>query len=375
MDIHASFGRWLRARRRALDLTQDQLARRVSCSIVTIRKLEADERRPSRQIAERLAKCLEIATEDRPAFLTLARAEPHLDRSAAPTPVGQMIERASPLRPSSNLPTPLTRLIGRKQEVAAVRNALLQADTRLLTLIGPPGIGKTSLSIQVASELRDTCADGVSFVALAPIRDPVLVTTTIAQTLGVKETGEQALAVSLKLYLREKRMLVVLDNFEQVAAAAPLIVALLEACPGLKMLVTSRAALHVRGERLFPVPPLLLPDLARLPAVTALAHTPAVALFVERAQAVRPAFALTEQNAPAVSSLCTRLDGLPLAIELAAARVKVLPPEALLARLDHRLALLTEGPRDLPPRQQTLRGAIAWSYSKPTLVVNRKSQH
>jgi predicted ATPase/transcriptional regulator with XRE-family HTH domain len=362
MDIHASFGRWLRARRRALDLTQDQLARRVSCSIVTIRKLEADERRPSRQIAERLAKCLEIATEDRPAFLTLARAEPYLDPAPAPPPVCQLIERAPSLRPPTNVPTPLTRLIGRIQEVAAARNALLQADTRLLTLIGPPGIGKTRLSVQVASELRDAFADGVFFVALAPIGAPNLVAATIAQRLGVTETGGQPLVERLCSALRDKRLLLVLDNFEQVVAAAPLVVELLEASVGLKVLATSRAALQVRGERLFPVPPLLLPDLAQLPPTAVLARNPAVALFVERARAVKPDFALTEANAQAIAAICYRLDGLPLAIELAAARAKLLPPQALLARLNQRLRLLTEGPRDLPERQQTLRRNLEWSY-------------
>ena len=161
---------------------------------------------------------------------------------------------------------------------------------------------------------------------------------------------------------RRKRLLLVLDNFEHLLDAAPLVVELLEACPGLKALVTSRAALHVRGERLYAVPPLLLPDLTQLPATVTLARTPAVALFVERAQAVLPHFRLTEQNAAAVAAICVRLDGLPLAIELAAARIKLLPPEALLARLEQRLAVLTDGARDLPPRHRTLRAAIAWSY-------------
>ena len=359
MDMEASFGRWLRARRRALDLTQDDLARRAGCSVVTIRKIEADERRPSRQIAERLADGLMVATDQRAAIITLARAEPYLDPTPAEAP--EHPPRA-PQRPPTNLPTPLTRLIGRKQDIAAVRNALMRGEVRLLTLIGPAGIGKTRLSIEVARDVYDAFGDGAYFVALAPIGDPTLVIATIAQTLGLKETVGQPLLEQLKAVLQARRLLLVLDNFEHLLDAAPIVVELLEACPGLKTLMTSRAALHVGGERLYPVPPLLLPDLAQRPARAALARNPAVALFVERAQAINPDFTLTAENAPAVAAICVQLDGLPLAIELATTRIKLLPPEALLARLVQRLALLTDGARDRPPRHQTLRAAIAWSY-------------
>jgi predicted ATPase/DNA-binding XRE family transcriptional regulator len=352
------------ARRRMIDLTQDDLARQVGCSVATIRKLEADERRPSLQIANRLADILEIAPADRAAFLALARAEPFLD--PAPPPAGNVSGRPPP-RPPSNLLAPLTRLIGRKQDVAAIRNVLGRGATRLLTLIGPPGIGKTRLSIAAAQEVRASFADGVYFVALAPIGDPALVIATIAQTLDVQETGTLSLEDQLRLYLRNKHMLLLLDNFEHLLAAAPLVTELLIVSPGLHVLATSRAALHVHGERLFPVPPLVLPDLLRLPAVENLARTPAVALFVACAQARVPDFVLTAENAAPVAELCVRLDGLPLAIELAAARVARFTPLALAARLAGRLgassmALLTNGPRDLPPRHQTLRGAIAWSY-------------
>jgi predicted ATPase/transcriptional regulator with XRE-family HTH domain len=358
MDLETSFGHWLRQRRRALDLTQADLARRVGCAIITIQKLEADERRPSRLLAERLADSLMVAAEERAALITLARAEPYRDVAPA-VPVHQLL---APQRLPSKLPTPLTRLIGRDQDLAAVRNVLLRGEVRLLTLLGPPGIGKTSLSLAAARDIQAAFSDGAFFVALAPITDPALVLATLAQTLGIKESADQSLLDTLKAALQAQRLLLLLDNFEHLLAAAPLIVELLERCVGLKALVTSRAALHVRGEQLYAVPPLLLPDLSQLPATGALARTPAVALFVERAQAALPHFTLTAQNAAAVAAICVRLDGLPLAIELAAARVRLLAPEGLLARLEQRLAVLTDGARDLPPRQQTLRAAIAWSY-------------
>jgi predicted ATPase len=199
-------------------------------------------------------------------------------------------------------------------------------------------------------------------VALAPLSDPNLVITTLAHSLGVKERSDQPLHSRLISYLRDKRMLLVLDNFEPLLEAAPLAAQLLEECPGLKMLVTSRAALQIRGEWQFPVPPLLLPDLTNLPAIETLQEYSAVALFIERAQAVNPNFALTQANAASVAAICARLDGLPLAIELAAAWSKLLSPQELRARLSNRLTLLTGGPLDLPARHRTLRAAIASSY-------------
>lgn len=363
MDPEISFGHWLRWRRRMLDLTQDALARRVGCSVVTIRKLEADERRPSVQIAARLADSLEVAAADRLALIAFARAEAPPDGSFAPG-AGSIPWRA-PQRPPSNLPTSLTPLIGRKPEVAAVRNALRHGNLRLLTLIGPPGIGKTRLSLAVAEEVRDTFVDGVYLVSLAPISDPALVTATIAQTLGVQETGDQALDVLLLHYLHAKHLLLLLDNCEHLTAAASSVAALLAACPRLQILATSRAPLHVQGERLIPVPPLTLPTLAPLPALTALARTPAVALFLQRAQAADAAFVLTHATAPAVAAICTRLEGLPLAIELAAAKVRILSPTALLARLERHLPVLasraTSGARSLDQRHQTMRNTLTWS--------------
>jgi len=238
-------------------------------------------------------------------------------------------------------------LLGREQEVAAVCAELAHPTVRLLTLLGTGGIGKTRLSLQVATQMRDQFADGVCFVPLAPIRDPALVISAIARVLDIRESGAQPLLEQLKEALRPRQLLLLLDNVEQVVTVAPHLEELLAACPHLKLLVTSRATLHVQAERVFPVPPLPLPDLLRLPESEALAQYAAVALFLHHARAMQPGFQLTQTNARAVAEICVRLDGLPLAIELAAARIRLLPPQALLGRLSQRLAVLTSGPRQL----------------------------
>jgi len=261
-----------------------------------------------------------------------------------------------------NLPAQVTPLIGREQEMANACIRLRQPEVRVLTLTGTGGIGKTRLGLAVADCLFDAFADGVCFVALAPVSDPALVVATIAQALGIKEAREQSLLYLLKAFLQSKELLLLLDNFEQVVTAAPVLSELLAACPHLKILLTSRAVLHIQGEHEFPVPPLALPDLASLPESETLMHYPAVALFQQRAQAIKPDFTVTQANARAIAEICARLDGLPLAIELAAVRVKLLSPHALLQRLEHRLAVLTSGTLDVPARQQTLRNMIAWSY-------------
>jgi predicted ATPase/DNA-binding CsgD family transcriptional regulator len=261
-----------------------------------------------------------------------------------------------------NLPTQLTPLIGREQEVAAVCTLLHRREVRLLTLTGPGGVGKTRLALQIASNLLDDFADGVYFVQLSPISDPELVLPTIAHTLGLWEAGDRPLMEHLQASLRGKQLLLLLDNFEQVVQASPLVVDLLYACSGLKVLVTSRAVLHVSGEHEFLVSPLALPDLKQLPASEFLSQYAAVTLFLHRAQAIKPDFHLTPVNAPTIAEICARLDGLPLAIELAAARIKLLPPQALLKRLEHRLSILTGGACNSPFRQQTLRNTIQWSY-------------
>ena len=258
------------------------------------------------------------------------------------------------------LPASLTTFIGRDQEIERVK-ALL-SNTRLLTLMGTGGSGKTRLALQVVAEVAHDFEDGICFIGLAPITDPGLVGSTIARVLGVREMGGVPIQERLIKFLRDVRGLLLLDNFEQVVEAAPLVVSLLEACLGLKILVTSRASLHVQGEQEFPVPPLVLPDAGDLPSPKQLAEYEAVALFLERARAVRPDFKLDDDNATTVAEVCVRLDGLPLAIELAASRIKLLPPRAILARLEHRFDLLTHGGREVPARHRTLREAIGWSY-------------
>ncbi len=244
----------------------------------------------------------------------------------------------------------------------ALQRLLLQQNVRLVTPTGPGGVGKTRMALQVAAELSEHFADGTWFVSLAPISDPDLVIPTIIQTLGLREAREQAPLEHLKSALQAKRTLLLLDNFEQVMSAATHVAELLTVCPQVKVLITSREGLYVRAEREFPVPALALPDTQHLPELGVLSQYAAVALFIERAQAVKPDFQVTNTNAPAVAEICTRLNGLPLAIELAAARVKLFPPLALLARLGQRLPLLTRSARDVPARQQTLRKTIQWSY-------------
>lgn len=291
-------------------------------------------------------------------------AENEVQAGQVPRFAAALPEPPVPAGPT-NLPPALSSFVGREAQIGEV--AALLAHTRLLTLTGPGGTGKTRLSLQVAATLRGAFADGVFLVSLAPIRDPLLVVPTIALALGVQEAAGQPLAETLIASLRERRMLLLLDNFEQVLAAAAVVVELLTSCLALTILATSRAALHVYGEHEYAVPPLALPDLQQLPPtgaeqVVAVGQYEAVRLFVDRARAVKHDFALTEANAAVLAEICIRLDGLPLAVELAAARSKVLSPQALLARLNNRLQLLTGGAHGLPTRQQTLRSTISWSY-------------
>ena len=257
------------------------------------------------------------------------------------------------------LPASLTSLLGREPEMVTLHQ-LLSREVRLITITGPGGVGKTSLALSVAQAVQDSFADGVFFISLATISDPTLILPTIAQALGLPESANRLLFDSLKEHLRDRQVLLLLDNFEQIISAAPLLTELLSACPHLQLLVTSREALRVRGEQEFLLSPLALPDQA---AAENLMQYPGIALFVERAQAAQLEFGLTPQNMAAVTEICSHLDGLPLALELAAARIKLLPPQDMLTQLrDSPLQLLAGGVRDLPARQQTLRNAIKWSY-------------
>lgn len=263
----------------------------------------------------------------------------------------------------NNLPIQPTPLLGREREVAEISDLLRSEGVRLLTLTGTGGTGKTRLALQSAAELIDEFEDGVFFVALAPISDPELVASTVAEALSVSETAGRALEEDLREFLSNKELLIVLDNFEQVVDAAPLVGELLSVCPGLEVLVTSRTLLRVYGEHEYGVRPLELADPRHLPRIETLRQYEAIRLFTERAHAAKADFSLTNENAPAVAEICARLDGLPLAIELAAARTKLLSPQAICSRLSNPLKFLTGGARDLPERQRTLRGAIAWSHA------------
>lgn len=378
MDATLSFGQWLKAHRKSLDLTQEELADRIGCSYITIRKIEADERRPSRQIAELLADFVKVPAVEREEFISFARG---LHGQAKPG----VVPSVSGYRSQGNLPAQITGLVGREALLDTLRDLLTQnagrneagpdvdqqpalgdvnagGPARLVTLTGPPGIGKTSLALQVARDVQSRLRDGAFFAGMAPINDADLVVPTIAKTLGLEGKRTDLLMGSLQRFLGNREMLLVLDNFEQVLDASDVVLELLESSPQLRVLVTSREPLHISGEQQFQVPPLLTADPTDLPPLQALQEIPAVALFVQRARAVQTNFAITEQNARAVASICTHLQGVPLAIELAAARVNLLSPQEIHERLDRSLSLLESAARHLPPRQRTLRGALDWSY-------------
>jgi predicted ATPase/DNA-binding CsgD family transcriptional regulator len=261
-----------------------------------------------------------------------------------------------------NLPMPLTPLVGREQDIQAAHERLLRTQVRLLTLTGPPGVGKTRLAIELGVRTLEIFAQGVCFVSLAHISDPKLVIPAIAHTLGMCGDGMHSLFERVKTCLHAKQVLLLLDNFEQVLAAAPLLVELLSACPQLKLVVTSRAPLHVQGEYQFAVTPLAVPDLQSLPSYDVLAQVAAVELFVQRVEALKPGFQLTENNAAPIARLSVRLGGIPLAIEMAAARSKLLSPQALFSRIEHGLEVLSGEKQDAPGHQQALRSTINWSY-------------
>lgn len=358
-----SFGEWLKRQRKAAGLTQEQLARRIGCAAITLRKIESEERFPSASIVKRLSEILRIPQNEQAAFLRFARG----DWTKAPTTgIEDAPWRSPAISPRSNLPASLNSLIGRDHDLAIVHEYLSNVDIRLVNLIGPPGIGKTRLSLAAANGALTDFPDGVFFVALAPLEDANLIVLTIIQTLGFAETERNSPYDELKDGIGDKHMLLVLDNLEHIIeGAAPLISNLLSACPRLKILTTSREALRVPGEWLYSVPALDMPADTQLKSMDPEqgSQYAALALFVERARAVRSDFALHADNFRTVAAICTQLDGLPLAIELIAARIRLMSPRALLTKLNDQFVLSADGMRAVPARQKTLYNAIRWSYN------------
>ena len=345
-----TFGDLLRSFRNRAGLTQESLAERAGLSPDAIGLIERGARRhPQRHTVQRLAGALGLAATERALLAATARRDGPTAAVGSPTPQ----------RPA--LPLPATTFVGRAAEVADLARLLATSSGRLVTLTGPGGVGKTRLALEVAARLADRFVDGVVFVPLAPLREPDLVPEAIARTLGVVTGAARTPLKTLTAALHMRQILLILDNCEHLLPAVPLVAELLAACPQLIVLATSRAPLRLSAEQQYPVPPLTVPDIASDTSPGVLAQQSAVALFVQRAAAVAPDFALTPAIAGATAAICRRLDGLPLAIELAAAWVKILPPAALLARLEHALPLLAGGPRDLPARQRTLRDTVAWS--------------
>lgn len=350
-------GEWLATQRYELGLNQTQLAANIQEDRTSISRFEKGHP-ASLGFAQALLDYFHIALADAEDFKLWVRGR---------------LSAASAIRPDArhNLPLQLTPLIGRDPLLAAAMTLMQRTDRRLLTLTGPGGIGKTRFAVQLGMALVDAFRDGVWFVALATAEDASLVISSLARTLGIKDIAGQPLIETIKVYLHEKNLLLILDNFEQVISAAPLVADLLLSAPETQIVVTSRTVLSIYGEQEYPIPPLALPSLVNLPTVAQLRDYEAITLFLDRIQAVQPSFVLTQENAALVTAICVQLDGLPLAIELAAPLVRLLPLAALLIRLKNRLNALTGGPQNLPTRQQTLRSAIAWSYDLLTPVEQR----
>ncbi len=383
MEAPHSFGIWLKERRRQLDLTQAELAFRVGCSVMTIRKIESDERRPSRQIAELLADSLDISPDDRPTFLKVARSELRVDRLARVSPAqaahlappalpGSVPTHIPPPIPALHLPTPPNPLLGRDHELASLDRLLRDPQCRLLTLIGPGGMGKTHLAIEAAARQQEIFPGGVYFVSLAPLSSAELMIPTIASVLDFTFYGPADLHTQLLGYLREKSMLLILDNFEHLLPTSPadsgaaldLLADILQGAPAVKLLVTSRERLHLQREWVFEVQGLPLPS----PAQTrGLEGYSAVALFLERAHRTRADFVPTPEDLAAIAHICQLLDGLPLGIELAAAWVRLLSCQEIAQEIKRNLDFLTASARDVPERHRSLRLTFdhSWKLLSP----------
>ena len=356
MDAVA-FGEWLKRQRGGRGMTQEQLAQQIGCATITLRKIESEERRPSAQIVERLAEIFNIPSNEKITFLRFARG----DWTKVPSgSIGDMPWHPS-TKPKNNLPAQLTSFIGREKEIDGVKEAINHH--RLVTLTGSGGTGKTRLSLQVAEDLRGQF-EYAWFIELAPLTNPDNIPQAILSALGLSEQQARSAQEIINDYLQEKHTLIILDNCEHlIEASAKISYALLNHAPALKILASSREALGVQGEMIWHVPSLSLPDIGHLPELEELVQYESIRLFTERATLVQPNFTATKENASSIAQICSRLDGIPLAIELAAARIKAMSVDQITERLDDRFHLLISGSRTALPRQQTLRATIDWSYN------------